>query len=256
MIFDCCNKALGLDPSIIFHTLLDVGTFRCITGMQIGLAHTVYRLRQELQHQAACTPADTIARDAFCHGKTHNRRDLFRLQKILMRCLFKPLPVKRHDTLIAREISALINRQSEMPATQQLRRRCFIRGDGFRHTFCIETRKAAHTVRRIEINHDHIDNTLSARLHLKTAFELQRRAQQNGQRCGFADKARDRRGIAMLGEDAIHRWPQPHDTATAFQRLYDERQHHIIGPEIRDGTRSGFTHFNSPRHQARTPFCA
>ena len=89
-----------------------------ITGMQIGLAHTVYRLRQELQHQTARTPADTIACNAFCHGKTHDGRDLFRLQEILMCRLFKPLPVKRHDTLIAREISALINRQSEMPTTQ------------------------------------------------------------------------------------------------------------------------------------------
>ena len=104
-----------------------------------------------------------------------------------MRCLFKPLPVKRHDTLIALKIRALINRQSQMPATQQLRRSGFMRGNGFSQTVRIETGKAAHPIGRIEINDDHIDDTFSARLHLKAAFKLQCRAQQNGQRCGFAD---------------------------------------------------------------------
>ena len=52
-----------------------------------------------------------------------------------------------------------------------------MRGNSFRQTFGIETRKAAHAIRRIEIDHDHIDDTFGACLHLKAAFKLQRRAQ-------------------------------------------------------------------------------
>ena len=140
-----------------------------------------------------------------------------------MRCLFEPLAVERDHALIARDIAALLDRERQMAPAEKLgsRRRC----DQLR---LVEARKCAQPVRRIEIDDDHVDNTVAARLQLQPAVRLQRRAKERRERRRLADKPRDRGRISMTGKNLVNRRPEPHKAAAHIERLDGEGEHNIV----------------------------
>ncbi len=168
MILDRRGKRLGLRPGIVLENFRQDRAFRRIARRKIGLALALDRSRQKLQQKPAGAPIRGGARQTLGDGEPHEGRDLLRLAEILMRRFFEPLTFECDDALVARDIAALLDRQRQMAPAEKLSaggRRGELR--------LIEPRKGAQPVRRIEINDDHVDDAVAARLQLQPAFRLQ-----------------------------------------------------------------------------------
>lgn len=71
----------------------------------------------------------------------------------------------------------------------------------------------ARSIGRIEIDDHHRDGAIALGPGLEAALELERSAEQDGERRRLAEHARDGLGIAMAIEDRIDRRAQPNDAA-------------------------------------------
>ena len=76
--------------------------------------------------------------------------------------------------MIAREIAAALDRESEMAMAEKIGGACAALCNRVVQSRCIEAGEGAQPVRRIEIDDDHVDDAVCARLHLETAVDLQR----------------------------------------------------------------------------------
>ena len=131
-------------------------------------------------------------------------------------------PSSGDDALVAGHVGALVDGEREMAAAEQLRRRGAprpTRGE----PLGVEARIGAHAVGRLEIDDQHVDRAVGARLQLKAAFELQRSAQQDGQHDHLAHQPRHRRGIGVAFEDAVDDGPEAHDAAARIEGFDRER---------------------------------
>ena len=149
-----------------------------------------------------------------------------------MRGRLEPLPLQRNDALVAAHVGALVDGEGEMALAEQLRGACgALRARGVQ-LFRIEAGEGAQPVGRVEVDDQHVDDAVAARLELEAAVELQRRAQQRGERGGFADCARDFRRITVIGEQHVERRPQPHEAAAHIERRHGERDDHVVRARV------------------------
>ena len=103
MILNRASQSAGLGPEIILREGGDLGAFGRIARIKIGNAAPLGRIGQKLHDQPARPPVwrSGAGLQNFGDRKTHQRRDLFGAQKILVGGGLKPLPAQRHYALIA-----------------------------------------------------------------------------------------------------------------------------------------------------------
>ena len=172
--------------------------------------------------------------------------------------LFEPLALERDHALIARDIAALLDRQRQMAPAEKLgsRRRC----DQLRR---VEARKCAQPVRRIEIDDEHVDDAVAARLQLQPAVELQRRAEQRRKRRRLAEERARQASDNHAGRESYRSTAEPHDAAAQIERSRPRR----AAPDHRGlRRRPARTRLRArleirhpptvPKHQDNMPFCA
>src|SRR5580704_13382188 len=106
---------------------------RGVARIEIGLALTLGRIGQELQHDAAGAPMPSRAMFAgaefFGDREPDPRWDLLRTQEIFMRGLFEAAAFERHKPLITAHFAALVDGHGEMAAAEQLARLDLAVGD-------------------------------------------------------------------------------------------------------------------------------
>ena len=147
------------------------------------------------------------------------------------------------------------------------------------HARRVEARAGAHLAGAAEIDHQHADRPVGLGLQDEAALDLQRRAEQHGQRDGLAEQLGDRRRIVVAREDLVDRRPEPHDAAAQVEGATSNGWT-VSSAEVFAGARTGMsvwgcviaryvvrvgrnaTLASNPsarracRHQARMPFWA
>ena len=93
-----------------------------------------------------------------------------------------------------------------MPLAEQIA--VAARGDALGERRLVEAGERAQVRGRVEIDHQHAQRTRRLGLQLEAAFELQRRAEQHGERRRFADHAADRLGIGVALENGVDARPR------------------------------------------------
>ena len=146
--------------------------------------------------------------------------------------LLESLPVERHDTLIARQVATLFDRESQMAVAQQRGRSRLAGGLRCGEAFGVEAREGAQAVGRVKIDDEHVHRAVAARLQLEAPLDLERSAKQHRQCRRLAKQPRDTCRIGMTRQDRIDGRPQPHHAPAHIQRLNREWQRDVVKSEI------------------------
>ncbi len=178
--------------------------------------------------------------------------------------------VQRDHALVAAAPLSLVDGHRQDALTDQLAGPRGLAERG--HPVRVEPGIGAQPVRRVEIDHDHVDRPVGLGLELEAALELQRRAEKRGEGRRLADSARDGIRVAVAREDRVERGAEPDASAAHVQRLHGVGQHDVVGafgndlahgwtaqPACPAAAPSGALAAPSgaaPRHQARMPFWA
>ena len=134
------------------------------------------------------------------------RRNLLRALEIAMRGLFHAFAFERDHALIAGHLPAGIDGEGQVAMARQI-----VAGRGLLDAGLVETRQRAQVRGRVKIDKQHPDRPIGLRLQLKPAFELERRAQERGERDRLAQELRDGARIGVALEQRV-RAPGPSRT--------------------------------------------
>ena len=253
MVLNGVDEGLRLDPGVVLGPragFLRRVPFRNVARMQVGLARALRRFRQELGHQPAGAPGTAAAAELLGDGEADACRDLLGLTEILVRRLLQPLPFESDDALVAARLGALVDGHGEDALAEQLGRARAGRQGG--DALPVEAREGTQPVGGVEVDDQHLDRAVRARLQLEAALELQGGAEQHGEGGRLADHARHGVRVVVPVQDRVERGAEPHDAAADVQSLDREGQDEIVHPFEADGRHAS----GAPMHQARMPFCA
>ncbi len=129
---------------------------------------------------------------------TDERGNLLGAVEIFMRRIGQSTASKRHDALIALHLCARIDGHGQMALPEQRSRRS-ASVLGFGNLFRIKARVAPQMSRRAVLHDQEADGPIGLRLQNEPAVELERSAEQAGERDRLAQQPRDRLGIGVLG---------------------------------------------------------
>ena len=204
--------------------------FRRVARRQIGHPRPLRRLGQELQQHAAGPPAVARARrHLLADRKPHPGRDLLGASEVFVRGVLEAAAVERDQSLVAARVGALVDRHGEMAAAEQRAGRGLAGLDGAGHPRRVEARAGAHIAGAAEIHHQHADRTVGLGLQDEAALDLERRAEQHGQRDGLAQQLGHRRRIIVGRENPVDRRTEPHHAAAQIEGRHVERLDGVVG---------------------------
>jgi hypothetical protein len=99
-----------------------------------------------------------------------------------VRGFFKALALQRDDALVARRGRALVDGHGEMALAEQFAGRDLVERDRLDELGLVDMGDGAEIIGRVEIDDHHRDGAVALGLELEAALELERRAEQDGER--------------------------------------------------------------------------
>lgn len=117
----------------------------------------------------------------------------------------------------------------------------------------IEAGIGAHVLGCCKIRDQQVDRAVALGLDDQLAFELQRSAEQHGERDGFGQQPRDGGGIIVPAENGVEHRAELHGTAAHIQTFDLERQDMVVAGKADFTEFQGtFSHHRSaPSHAMR-----
>ena len=126
--------------------------------------------------------------------------------------------VQRNQALIAVGVGALVDGHGQMAFAEQRPGVGLARRARLRNARSIEARVGAHPVGGVEVDDQHADRPVALRLQNQAAFDLDDRAQHDGEDDRLTKQLGDGRRIIVAGQDVVDQRAQPNDTATQIER--------------------------------------
>ena len=263
VIADGRKVRLGLGPLVGFLEIRIGGGGIVEIAVARQVRHHRLAVRRQMLHQHATGAPMRFAAlpGVLGHGETHQRRDLFGLLEIGVRDVLERTALERHDALVAVHVGALVDGHGEVALAEQLARLGLAALGGLDQRVMVEAGIAAKAIGGVEIDHQQVHRPVRLRLQDELAFELQRRADQRGERDGFAQQPGDRRGVVVAVEDGVDGLAQPDHAAAAVEVVQGKGQDDVVptfGPVETDRAQQCFSHqtVSIPKTQQRIAFCA
>jgi hypothetical protein len=181
-------------------------------------------------------------------------RDLLGLAEIRVRGLLQGRAVELDYALIALRVGALVDGERQHALPEQRAGRGLPRtGQCFKAVGVIASIGAQRAGRR-EIGDEHVDRTVGARLQDELALELQRRAEQHGDKAGLGQKAGHRLGIVVPAENAVEQRSELDDAAARVERGDLEGDHMVFAGKAEIAELLHVRHVHSFQHRT-SPAC-